>query len=809
MASFLHLFLFSSLTIIFPSLISSKSFTTLTQGSSLTIQDTLISKPGSIFTAGFFQAGENAYIFSIWYTDQYEGSYTTVWMANRDEPVNAKETALFLRNSGDLLLIDAGQVTVWTSNTVSNSSVQLELHDTGNLVLTNSDGQNLWQSFDFPTNTLLPHQEFTKNSILVSSRSKTNHSSGFYKLYFDGDSIIHLRYEGPNITSVYWPNTWITLWSAGRSTFNDSKIAVLDSSGYFQSSDLFTFMTTDYGFGPQRRMVMDVDGDLRVYSLDTHSKTWQITWQHTSEPCRIHGICGENSVCVNDPEIGRKCTCLPGYKIKNATDWSYGCEPDFQLSCTNASASGFIQLPHVEFYGFDFLYFANYTFESCKAACLKYCHCKGFQFRFLSGYYNCYLKYTLFNGYRSLNFPDPMFIRLPSDNLTKYPNPAQDVILQCTNQVAPLERIYQRKKDGSVRTFLLCTLAIGAFQIMCLLSYMFATRKRSSRAVHDYQQISPGFREFSYAELKKASKCFSEEIGRGGDSVVYKGVLSDDRVVAIKYLEKANQCEATFLAEITAIGRLNHMNLMEIWGYCAEGDHRLLVYQYMENGSLAKKLYSDHKLDWNKRYEIALGTAKGLAYLHEECLEWVLHCDVKPENILLDSSYHPKVADFGLSKILKRSGVDHSRFSRIRGTRGYMAPEWLFNLPITSKVDVYSYGIVILELITGKSPTGGYSSDGSIAVEAKSLVNWVREKMQESDGRSSPTPLKETVDPSLNGEFDIESTEILARVALKCTEEDKDARPTMRQVVNMLLDQPNDQVGLRKCSSVNFKRDNQ
>ncbi|XP_042939632.1 putative receptor protein kinase ZmPK1 [Carya illinoinensis] len=239
------------------------------------------------------------------------------------------------------------------------------------------------------------------------------------------------------------------------------------------------------------------------------------------------------------------------------------------------------------------------------------------------------------------------------------------------------------------------------------------------------------------------------------------GILPDKRVAAIKRLDEANQGEAEFLAEVNTIGRLIHMNLIDIWGYCAEGKHRLLVYEYMEHGSLAEKLTSN-EFDWKKRFDIAVGTAKGLAYLHEECLEWVLHCDVKPHNIFLDSNYQPKVADFGLSKLLNTGGHDHSSFSKMRGTRGYMAPEWVYNLPITSKVDVYSYGIVVLEMVTGKSPTGTqHSSSGGGAKEQTRLDTEVREKIMHADGEAS-------------------------RVALQCVAEDKDDRPTMTQVVEML-----------------------
>lgn len=213
--------------------------------------------------------------------------------------------------------------------------------------------------------------------------------------------------------------------------------------------------------------------------------------------------------------------------------------------------------------------------------------------------------------------------------------------------------------------------------------------------------------------------------------------------------------------------------------------NRLLVYEYVEHGSLAENL-SCPELDWRRRFNIAVGTAKGLAYLHEECLEWVLHCDVKPQNILLDSGYHPKVADFGLSKLMDREKATNPEFSRIRGTRGYMAPEWVSNLPITSKVDVYSYGVVMLELVTGMRPTSTvHSLESGGDVKHAGLVSWVREKMREPV--SNPSRMDEIVDPVLRGNYDKKKMDVLIHVALQCVEVDKDLRPTMGEVVEMLL----------------------
>lgn len=329
---------------------------------------------------------------------------------------------------------------------------------------------------------------------------------------------------------------------------------------------------------------------------------------------------------------------------------------------------------------------------------------------------------------------------------------------------------------------------VGGLEIICifLVWYLLIRTHQSSGAAdkQGYHLAGVGFRKYTYAELKKATKGFSEEIGRGAGGIVYKGVLSENRVAAIKRLNETNQGEGEFLAEVSIIGRINHMNLIELWGFCAEGNHRLLVYEYMEHGSLAQNL-SSNALDWEKRFKIAVGTAKGLAYLHEECLEWVLHCDVKPHNILLDSNYQLKVADFGLSKLQKRGDLKNSSFSRIRGTRGYMAPEWVLDQPITSKVDVYSFGIVVLEMVTRKGPTKSvHALDGGGETEHKRLVTWVREKRDRAE---------EIVDPIiLEGKFEMGKMETLVGVALQCVDEDKDARPTMSQVVEMLFWEEND-----------------
>lgn len=217
-----------------------------------------------------------------------------------------------------------------------------------------------------------------------------------------------------------------------------------------------------------------------------------------------------------------------------------------------------------------------------------------------------------------------------------------------------------------------------------------------------------------------------------------------------------------------------------------EKTKRLLVSEYSENGSLDRLLFDYHNLfpvlKWSQRYNIALGVAKGLAYLHHECLEWIVHCDIKPENILLDKDFEPKIADFGLVKLLKPEAAQMP--SRVHGTRGYIAPEWALNLPITGKADVYSYGVVLLELVKG-SQVSRWVVDGKeeVGLAVKRNVDTLREKLASED----QSWLLEFVDSRLDGEFNYSQAATVLKIAVLCLEEDRRMRPSMDTVVEVLL----------------------
>ncbi|XP_030441006.2 G-type lectin S-receptor-like serine/threonine-protein kinase At2g19130 [Syzygium oleosum] len=280
---------------------------------------------------------------------------------------------------------------------------------------------------------------------------------------------------------------------------------------------------------------------------------------------------------------------------------------------------------------------------------------------------------------------------------------------------------------------------------------------------------------FEYRVLKKATKKFSEKIGEGGFSSVFRGALPDSTPIAVKKLVNQNQSNKQFLAEVRTIGTIQHVNVLRLRGFCAEETKRFLVFEYLANGSLAAHLFrkDSNTLDWKTRYGIAIGIAKGLEYLHERCRDRIIHCDIKPENILLDSELAPQIADFGLAK---RLGRDVSRvITTMRGTRGYLAPEWILGGAITSKVDIFSYGKVLFEIISGKRNIEELNSD---------MRDYL--PLQVANSIAKGEEVLPLVDRRLNGLVEMEELCRACRVACWCIQDSEKDRPTMSQVVQIL-----------------------
>nr|XP_010921667.1 putative receptor protein kinase ZmPK1 [Elaeis guineensis] len=764
--------------------------TSLSRGSSLSVEDAsdILISPSRSFACGFYNVGTNAYTFSIWFSNS--ANKTVAWTAKRDYPVNGHGSKISFRKDGGMMnLEDANGTVVWSTNTGSAQADRVRLWDTGNLVVQDPSGKILWQSFDSPTDTLLPKQPITKTIRVVSAAAPGSLSSGYYVLYFDNDNVLRLIYDGPEISSIYWPNPDNDVFGNGRTKYNSSRYAVLDEKGKFVSSDQLAFNASDMGSGMLRRLTLDYDGNLRLYSLDESIGTWSVTWEALPQLCRIHGLCGRNGICTYTPSK-EVCSCPPHYEMSDPSDWRKGCKPKFDRSCNTTQLFTYLELPQTDFWGYDRNYSESTSLEACKKTCEEEdCSCEGIHY--VSG--KCYSKSILFNGRASPDTAGNTYLRMPasmSASGSSAPQMHEPICNATDSEATASSSSMYGSGRGKTRWvyFYGFISAFGAIEILFVVSgwwFIFRRERKPTSLEKGYRLISSQFRQFAYKELKKATGKFMDEIGRGGSGVVYKGVLDDKRVVAVKKLVDAIQGELG--AEMSLIGRIYHKNLVRIWGFCSEGAHNLLVTEYVANGSLDKHIFGEHGtasvLGWSERFKIALGVAQGLAYLHHECLEWVIHCDVKPENILLDDEFEPKIADFGLAKLSKRGGVG-SDTSRIRGTRGYMAPEWTTNLPITAKVDVYSYGVVLLEMVKG-SRVSNLMVDEEEEVEGmlKSFVWMLKGKLESGE----ESWVEEIVDSRLDGQFNCKQAEKLVEIVVSCLEEDRNKRPTMDSVVHTLL----------------------
>ncbi|KAK9167640.1 hypothetical protein Scep_002831 [Stephania cephalantha] len=538
--------------------------------------------------------------------------------------------------------------------------------------------------------------------------------------------------------------------------------------------------------------------------------------------------CGRIGLCV-DSSVSNSgsCTCSSGFRndpnLKGCTPASFtladgGCDAmnnggNNASSNLNSSEISYVKLDN----GID--YFANKFVSpiavgmsstlACETLCTNNCSCLGFFYANSSG--SCYLIKNQIGSVTtsSANGNDRVgYIKAIGGATNGSGNDGDD-------------------DDQGSNNFPIAALVLlpsaGFFLLVLLLVLVFIKRRRSvitkkksiklgrpnSNSSSDLDAFSiPGLPvRFDFDELEGATENFGSQIGSGGFGSVYKGTLADKSVVAVKKINNlGNQGKKEFCTEIAIIGKIHHVNLVRLRGFCAEGSQRLLVYEYMNRGSLDRTLFgAGPAIEWQERVDIALGTARGLAYLHSGCENKIIHCDIKPENILLHDHFHVKISDFGLSKLL--SPEQSSHFTTMRGTRGYLAPEWLTSSAISDKTDVYSYGMVLLELVSGRKNcsmrTQSHSTDGETTTMSSSSSIPVYFPLLALDMHEQGRYV-ELADPRLEGRVTNEAVEKLVRIALCCVHEDPNLRPTMVNVVSML--EGTIPLGKPRGESLNFLR---
>ncbi|KVI04165.1 G-type lectin S-receptor-like serine/threonine-protein kinase At2g19130 isoform X1 [Cynara cardunculus var. scolymus] len=729
---------------------------TITANESISGDQTLISKDGK-FELGFFKAGNSSnYYIGMWYKKVNTILPTVAWVANRETPVSNRFESELKIIDGNLVLLNESKSPIWSTglNSSSSNSVVAVLLDDGNLVL--RDGPNstghIWQSFDFPGNTWLPGAKMSYNNItgkkqlLTSWKSLEDPSEGLFSLELDPKGkqyIIRWNRSTPYWTSGTWNGHIFSLVPEMRANY-------IYNFSYVENQNESYFTYSLYDNETISRFIMDISGQIKQLTWLEPSQQWNLFWSQPREQCEVYDYCGAFGSCR---QSGLPfCNCLTGFNPRSPSNWSLtdfsgGCVRKTELQCGRTSEKyGFLPISATATADRkppNFTVLAVGSSGECQRTCLNNCSCNAYSY----DNNGC----SIWNG-ELLNLSDD------NDNATT-------IYVKVASKDLP-----SQKKNNGVIIGAVVGSVVGLVLILGLILFLIHRNKRSvGKTAVEGSLIS-----FVYRDLQTATKNFSDKLGGGGFGSVFKGTLPDSTVVAVKKLESVTQGEKQFRSEVSTIGTIHHVNLVRLRGFCSEGNSKLLVYDYMPNGSLDSHLFSNEKLlDWKTRYQIALGIARGLVYLHEKCRDCIIHCDIKPENILLDTDLCPKIADFGLSKLV---GRDFSRvLTTMRGTRGYLAPEWLSGVAITMKADVYSYGMMLFEFISG-TRNSEQSEDGKKRFFPMRAANVL------IDGDDILT----LVDPRLNGNASAEEVTKLCKVACWCIQDDEEARPAMSQVEQIL-----------------------
>lgn len=770
------------LLFLFPLFITAQTKSRINLGSSLSTleENTSWASPSGEFAFGFRRiAGTNLYLLAIWF-DKIPDK-TIIWYPNpsNDPTMLQRGSEVKLTSDGQLILSDQNGQEIWSAEATSVSYAAML--DTGNFVLASNDSIYPWQSFDHPSDTLLPSQVLDPSNSLFSHQSDSNYSIGKFQLQLlNGDAVLNrIALPTKNSYGAYWTSSPNTQGSGLRLRFDPTGSVYIEMLN--GSSVNLTLGETTSTQEFYRRVTLDPDGVFRKYIYPRNGATgswqpsWSTSWWVPKDICSSptmdigSGICGFNSYCILGSDQRPTCQCPPGYSYVDPNNTRNGCKPDFILQSCNMDASE-AGVTYVMRYLLgtnwptsDYERLTPMNEDDCRKACLEDCLCAVAIF----GSAGCWKKKLPLSNGRSFETDAIALIKVALSN-SPLSSPPQESLERKRNQ-SKLIFFGAAMLGGSILIHLFLRSGIA-------LSPFLPYRRKQKRLIQDSDIEGVNLRSFTYKELEKATDMFKEELGTGSFGAVYKGVLGVDatKLIAVKQLKKfVQEGEKEFKTEMKAIGRTHHRNLVQLLGYCDEGQHRLLVYEFMTNGSLARFLFGSKKPSWDQRMDIAFGTARGLVYLHEECSSQIIHCDIKPQNILLDDCYTAKIADFGLAKLLE---TDQARTSTcIRGTRGYVAPEWFKNRRITAKVDVYSFGIVLLEIICCRKNVDLETGSDEKAV----LADWAYDCYMERR-------LERLVEDDAEAKNDPARLEKLVRIAIWCTQEDPSLRPSMKEVVQML-----------------------
>ncbi|KAL4654755.1 hypothetical protein ACB092_01G402700 [Castanea dentata] len=648
---------------------TSTTLDTITPSQFIRDGETLVSADGS-FELGFFSPGssKSRYV-GIWFGVSND---TVVWVANRETPLENLDGVFKVTNKGILVLLDSTNTTIWSSNTSRTAGNNINnptarLLDSGNLVVKDGNTESLlWQSFDYPSDTLLPEMKIGWDLVsgldrnLTSWKGTEDPAQSEISEGLDRGGLPQLvDMEGDNIKVR--PGSWNGLYFTG--------MPWLRSNPLFKYEFVMNEKEIYYDYKiPNKsifvRYVLNPSGIGQGFKWMDHTKSWEPVTTSQSDECANYAHCGAYASCnINKSPV---CACLKGFIPKspidwNLADWSGGCVRGTPLGCNDRD--GFlnykgVKLPDTSSSWFD----RNISLKECEELCLKNCSCRAYSnLDIRNGGSGCLLWFV--------DLVDLVVLQMDG----------QDLYIRVAASVLGLDRRCQNdynnedwKEDMELPIFDLITI---------------------SNATNDFAS--------------------SNKLGEGGFGSVYKGTLLGGQEIAVKRLSKnSRQGFNEFKNEVILIAKLQHRNLVKLLGCCIQENEKLLIYEYLHNKSLDSFIFDQTKsrlLDWRMRHNIINGIARGLLYLHEDSRLRIIHRDLKASNILLDNNMTPKISDFGLAKMFGGDQTEADT-SRIVGTYGYMPPEYAGYGQVSVKTDVFSFGVLLLEIVCGKKNKEFYNS---------------------------------------------------------------------------------------------------
>uniref|UniRef100_A0A453Q2F9 Receptor-like serine/threonine-protein kinase n=2 Tax=Aegilops tauschii subsp. strangulata TaxID=200361 RepID=A0A453Q2F9_AEGTS len=751
----------------------------LSAGSTITSDD-------GTFALGFFSpssSGKKHYYVGIWYKNIPKDN--VVWVANRAMPIADPSSAtLAFTNGSNLALSDTNGQLLWMTDisAAGNSSSEATggeatLDNNGNFILRSSQGIILWQSFDYPTDTLLPGMNLRIThkthalQRLVSWRNTQDPSPGNFSYGAHPDEF--LRRFSWNGSTPYWRSpAWNNYLLVGR------YVESVKSTIHFTLNTIDDEVYISFGLPePSVSLVllkMDYSGKMKLRTWNSNMSKWTDLRSEPKHECNKFGYCGPFGYCDNTQPIVT-CKCIDGFEPNNKQDWtahrfSQGCHRMEALRC--GQGDGFLNLPSMKVPD-ESLHVKNISLDECIAECTSNCSCTAYAFANTST--------------KDINGDETRCLLWNGDLID-----TEKLIGQGQNLYIRVNGLSDKKRKSTVLKITLPVVSSLLIIIwVCLVWICCLGGKQRNKKI--WKKLMSGtsstsvelcdgnlkYPSISFKEIVLATNNFSNsnKLGHGGFGNVYKGTLEDGTEIAVKRLRKGSgQGVLEFRNEVLLIAKLQHKNLVRLLGFCIHGDEKLLIYEYLPNKSLDAMLFDATRksmLNWPTRFEIIKGVARGLLYLHQDSRLKIIHRDLKASNILLDAEISPKISDFGIARIF---GGDQQQenTNRVVGTYGYMSPEYALNGVFSVKSDVYSFGVLLLEIVSGSKTSSVHLKADFPSIIASAWSLW-------KDGN-----IKDFVDSSIVGSCSPDETVRCIHIGLLCVQDSPNERPLVSSIMSFL-----------------------